>query len=272
MPSAGAPTMKRAGGSGTRLGTLNLRRAARVSFLNLHAWARSPSTHPLGSRVICGTAAPLGLGPQPSWCAWRLRTRSIARSLARTIVTCTKSRASTHSSPPAVGARKIRRRYSADYILRGSPTQRRQPRDLKNKDGRKEDYVFQARGRQPCSLESMYSSTLQGGGVGSGCAADRRRGALACISGAFAGLSFRLPLQTDLRGDRRGRSIGRGFDTAYRDACTIGTHFEKWGIDRRALPLSHNICFPTRIPIKSSFWPYLRICISVVLQRNCLSC
>ena len=31
-----------------------------------------------------------------------------------------------------------------------------------------------------------------------------------------------VPLQTDLRGDCRGRSIGRGFDTVYRDACTIG--------------------------------------------------
>jgi hypothetical protein len=59
------------------------------------------STHPLGLRAIGGLRRPFGLRPQLSGVRVRLWTRSIARREARTIVTRPKSRASTHSSPPA---------------------------------------------------------------------------------------------------------------------------------------------------------------------------
>ena len=88
-------------------------------------------------------------------------------------MTCSEKVRFHEFQPPDVGARKTRRRYSADYVLRGSPTQRRQPRAQKNKDGRQEDYAFRGRGRQSRDSLPMYSSVMRDGGVGSGCAAER---------------------------------------------------------------------------------------------------
>ena len=53
-------------------------------------------------------------------------------------------------APQLVGARKTRRPYSADYVLRGSPTQCRQPRTRKpRREVRRPTMVSEGRGRQP---------------------------------------------------------------------------------------------------------------------------
>ena len=118
--------------------------ALRASPLScMHSVDRDPSPQPPGSRrfvrlrrsswpwaaadVVCAVATSDVL--------------RLARREARTIGRVRKA-APPRALPPDVGARKTRRRYSADYVLRGSPTQRRHRGLQKTKDGRKEDYGF----------------------------------------------------------------------------------------------------------------------------------
>lgn len=136
----------------------------------------------------CGSAAPRGPSAALQWMARRLRMRSIARSLARTIVTCTKS-APPSNLAPRRRRPKTTRRFSADYVFGAARPKCRQPRSGKQGGGTPTDYVFrEAEGRQRRSI----ARALRVYGVaalGSGCIAEtkssRRRGA-DCV--AFRGV------------------------------------------------------------------------------------
>jgi hypothetical protein len=123
--------------------------------------------------------------------ARRLRTRSIARREARTIVTCPKS-TPPRTLPPAVGRPKTRRRFSADYVFGAGRPKCRQPRP--GKQGGLCPTMFSVRPRPPAPLSSTRLGAYCGvAALGSGCAADRRRGA-ECV--VFQGFLSVAPLQS----------------------------------------------------------------------------
>ena len=140
--------------------------------------------------------------------AHRLRTRSIARSNARTIVTCSKRCATARFSPPDVGARKTRRRYSADYVFARQPDPTPTPKDLEKQGSNFADLVSQGRGRQS---RTVYRCTQRYCGMAAlGRAAQRTDvGGLWCLRArTFVRRAQSRGLQTEHRGFCRGRSIG----------------------------------------------------------------
>ena len=135
----------------------------------------------------------------------RLRTRS--NSPTGLLDVSEKPRASLRTQPPAVGARKIRRPYPADYILRGSPSKRRQPRDRKTR----------RRIRRLCFTRNEAASPARSTDVLIGIAGWRRllglrsrpRSGGYCIvlQAHLSARRGRAPLQTENRGFCRGISL-----------------------------------------------------------------
>ena len=144
--------------------------SVRSLWLRIGKWFASRSTHPLGMRSI--RAAPPLLSALGRSCGdWRvrLRTRSIARRNARTIVTCPKSRAPSHSSPPACRRRsgpRSGRAFGPTGVVAtsSSPTQMPTAEGLETQGG-PADYGSQGRGRQPVICLPLYSAVRTGGGI-----------------------------------------------------------------------------------------------------------
>ena len=125
-----------------------------------------------------------------------------------------EKRAPMRSSPPDVGARKTRRRFSADYVLRGSPTQCRQPRDRKTRrEVRRPTMFSEDRGRQPVICLSLYSAIWTGGGIGSGCRPDVWGADFRCRASTFVACAPSLAPSNRRKGHIQGWCLS--------DACSI---------------------------------------------------
>ena len=172
----------------------------------------------------CGSAAPRGHSAARNDVALRLRTRSIARSHARTIVTCTKS-APPRTLAPQTSAPKNKEAVLGRLCFWSSPTQVPTAEGPENKEGgTPPDYVF--RGPRPPAPPSLplYSTVLRGGGTWVGLPSARRLGGYCVVAQAHLWLMRHLQtVQAVYHCLYPSISIGRVFDTAYRDACTIGT-------------------------------------------------
>ena len=83
--------------------------------------------------------------------------------------------------------------------------------------------MFKAERRQPVYSLPLYSAVRTGGGTWVGLKA-RQAGGLhvVVLQGQLSRAPIRAPVQTEYTGFCTvAFSIGRGFDTVYRDACTI---------------------------------------------------
>lgn len=128
-----------------------------VAFYPEHPPARD-------SNQLCGFAASFGHSAAHGGLARRLRTRSIARSEGRTIVTCSKS-APPSNLAPRRRRPKTRRPYSADYVFGAARPKCRQPRRRKTKREVPRPTMFsEGRGRQPRSTARALL-VLRGGGT-----------------------------------------------------------------------------------------------------------
>lgn len=124
--------------------------------------------------------------------ALRLRTRSIARSLARTIVTCTKS-APPRTLAPQTSAPKNKEAVLGRLCFWSSPTQVPTAEGPENKEGgTPPDYVF--RGPRPPAPPSLplYSTVLRGGGTWVGLPSARRLGGYCVVAQAHLWLMRHL--------------------------------------------------------------------------------
>lgn len=204
--------MRRAGSSSTRLGDIKIatawrrsslldcapgapRRASHFALFHPLRSARKKESHsePLAARNAFNRAAlprwrPLSCSGRAV--ALRLRTRSIARSHARTIVTCPKSALPCALAPQLVGAE-----VAHDPTAPGpagvdatssSPTQMPTAEDPENKKGgTPTDYVF--RGPRPPAphLSTAYSRYRGVAAFESGCRPDKLGGFLCCRASTF---------------------------------------------------------------------------------------
>jgi hypothetical protein len=147
----------------------------------------------------CGSAAWSAARPPLRELARRLRTRSIARSRARTIVTCPKS-APPRTLPPAVGAQKQGGALAPTMFLE-QPDPSADSRGVRKSRRALPDYDFQRRAPPAPFNRTSFARTYGVAALGSGCEAEpkasRRRGA-ECV--AFQGFSsvvnHRSPLQS----------------------------------------------------------------------------
>ena len=103
------------------------------------------------SRSVCAAAPlPSAFGRSNRVCACDFGRACSIAPLDYRDVPVRKAALPRSLAPQLVGARKTRRPYSADYVLRGSPTQCRQPRDRKpRKAVPRLTMVSEDRGRQP---------------------------------------------------------------------------------------------------------------------------
>ena len=162
-------------------------------------------------------------------------------------MTCPKRRLALDAlASPLVGARKTRRPYSADYVLRGSPTKRRHRGLQKTKEGgTPPDYGFR-RPRPPAPhLSTAVLSGIEGWRRLVGLQA--RRGGRRILLTSKDILPVITKTSTDIRGSTRVSSLSYRTcsDIAYRDVY-----------DRRvAISASRNILFATRNrePVKPLF-------------------
>lgn len=120
-----------------------------------------PSTHPLElARIHAAPPLLSALWPSSRGSASRLRTRSIARSLARTIATCPKSAPPCALAPQLVGAEvaHVRARLCRRGVVAtsSSPTQTPTAEALENQGG-PADYGSQGRAPPALHLSSAYS-------------------------------------------------------------------------------------------------------------------
>ena len=149
--------------------------------------------------------------------------RSIAHSPARTIVTCPKSRASTHSSPPP-SAPKNKEAVLGRLCFWSSPTQCRQPRAQKTKDGLARTMGFEA---EAASSSSIYRCNQRYGRVAAlGRAAQRTDGGglFPCGARTFGRRAHTQTVQTECMGVCTG-GFYRTCSIFHIVTCTIGHSF-----------------------------------------------
>lgn len=145
-----------------------MRRAyARLLFIKMHG-RRAPTR---SASLVCGVAAASAFGRREG-CARAISDAFDSPQLARTIVTCSKSRA-----PLALAPRR-RRPQNKEAVLRRlyfarqpDPTPTAEGRKTRT-DARRTMFCATER-RQPLIYLPLYSAVWSGGGVGSGCAAER---------------------------------------------------------------------------------------------------
>lgn len=200
--------------------------------------------HPPARVALFRAALPLWSATRPprKGMARRLRTRSIARSLARTIVTCSKS-APPSNLAPRRRRPKTRRRFSADYVFGAARPKCRQPRLRKTTRAVLRPTMFSAaERRQPRPIYRRAYVGMRGGGTWVGLQSRAEGvptagGRVCCISRIFVGRSrphaptirSRKTLQSERRGDCRvwclanRRAISDMFRYRARSACRTGS-------------------------------------------------
>jgi hypothetical protein len=232
--------MKRDGGSGSRPRGLSERSLRGLPPARTGARQRCVSqlTHGLSAalgrerEVVCYSEPPAARNsnlsvrllplhaatwPPQRKMARRLRTRSIARSLARTIVTCTKS-APPRTLPPAVGAQKQGGALAPTMFLE-QPDQSADSRDVRKSRRACPTMIFNGERRQPRTVVRALARIAGWRHFGRAAKQSRRRpdggGQSARNFKPFVGreppftptIAPRKPLQSGHRGDCRGTLV-----------------------------------------------------------------
>ena len=178
-----------------------------------------------GSNLFVRLRRSFGLRPHLRAVARRLRTRSIARSLARTIVTCSKSALPLALAPQLVGAEvahvQTGLRPAGVVATSSSPTQVPTAEALENQGG-PPTWFSSAEAASPSLSTAVLSGKDGWRHLGRAVRPDKLGGYFVVLQGLLSACAGTA------RTNRRTGACTRDFslsdacsDTAYRDACSI---------------------------------------------------